>query len=88
MALLPLAAPSIITHAGTGQSRGRTTDNEDVGLLMCAHDRAAHGGGGCGRGRVLGCSYDLTGNVCLGHAKPGGRLVDLDAVGAGPDVSP
>ena len=87
MASLPLAAPSIITHAGIGQSRGRTTDNDDAGLLVCAHDRAARGGGGHGRGRVLGCGYDLTGDLRLGHAKPSGRLMDLDAAGAGPDAS-
>jgi len=84
----PEATPSVITHAGTGQSRGRTTDNDDAGLLVCAHDRAARGGGERGRGRVLGCGYDMTGELRLGHAKPGGRLVDLDTAGAGPDASP
>ncbi|KAJ1264021.1 hypothetical protein BS78_09G231100 [Paspalum vaginatum] len=33
--------------------------------------------------RAVGCGYDLTGDLRLGRAKPGGRLLELDAAAVG-----
>ncbi|XP_066310516.1 homeobox protein knotted-1-like 12 [Miscanthus floridulus] len=56
-------------------------------MSSCFASASPRAGGGRGHGRVLGCGYDLTGDLRLGHAKPGGRLVDLDTAGAGSDTS-
>jgi len=55
-----------------------TTTRGTSGARMTAQDAAEAAVG------AVGCGYDLTGDLRLGRAKPGGRLVDLDAAGAGP----
>lgn len=52
------------------------------GARMSAQDAAEAAVG------AVGCGYDLTGDLRLGRAKPGGRLVDLDGAGKGPGTSP
>ena len=47
------------------------------GARMTAQDAAEAAVG------AVGCSYDLIGDLRLGRAKAGGRLVDLDAAGTG-----
>ena len=55
-----------------------TTTRGTSGARMTAQDAAE------AAVDAVGCGYDLTGDLRLGRAKPGGRLVDLDAARPGP----